>query len=34
MRRHDAAEESADLLERLASTGSPVTEPVVPWHER
>ena len=34
MRRHDAAEESADLLELLASTGSPVTEPVVPWHER
>jgi UDP:flavonoid glycosyltransferase YjiC (YdhE family) len=34
MRRHDAAEESADLLERLARTGAPVTEPVVPWHER
>ena len=34
MRRHDAAEESADLLERLAATGAPVTEPVVPLHAR
>jgi MGT family glycosyltransferase len=34
MRRHDAAEEGADLLERLAATGAPVTEPVVPVHAR
>lgn len=34
MRRHDAAEESADLLERLAATGEPVTEPVRPAHAR
>ena len=34
LRRHDAAEESADLLERLAATGAPVTEPVVPVHAR
>ncbi|HYN67912.1 MAG TPA: nucleotide disphospho-sugar-binding domain-containing protein [Ornithinibacter sp.] len=34
MRRHDAAEESADLLERLADTGDPVTEPVRPAHAR
>lgn len=34
LRRHDAAEEGADLLERLAETGAPVTEPVVPVHAR
>ncbi len=34
LRRHDAAEEGADLLERLAATGAPVTEPVVPAHTR
>jgi MGT family glycosyltransferase len=34
MRRHDAAEESADLLERLADTGAPVTEPAGPLHAR
>jgi hypothetical protein len=34
LRRHDAAEEGADLLERLAETGEPVTEPVVPAHAR
>jgi UDP:flavonoid glycosyltransferase YjiC (YdhE family) len=34
LRRHDAAEEGADLLERLAGTGAPVTEPVVPVHAR
>ncbi len=30
MRSHDAGQEGADLLERLAVTGRPVTEPVVP----
>ena len=34
MRLHDAAEESADLLERLARDGAPVTDPVVPLHAR
>lgn len=34
MRAHDAAEEGADLLERLAATGEPVTEPVVPMRAR
>ena len=30
MRRHDAGQEGADLMERLAVTGRPVIEPVVP----
>ena len=34
LRRHDAAEEGAELLERLAVTGGPVTEPVLPMHAR
>ena len=34
MRRHDAASEAADLLERLAATGAPVTEPVTPARSR
>ena len=34
MRRHDAAEEGAELLERLADTGRPVTEPVRPARAR
>jgi MGT family glycosyltransferase len=34
LRRHDAAEEGADLLERLADTGAPVTEPVTPARAR
>jgi MGT family glycosyltransferase len=32
MRRHDAGREAAVLLERLAATGRPVTEPVTPAH--
>lgn len=34
MRRHDAGQEGADLLERLAVTRGPVTEPVVPARAR
>lgn len=34
LRRHDAAEEGADLLERLADSGEPVTEPLTPAHSR
>jgi UDP:flavonoid glycosyltransferase YjiC (YdhE family) len=34
LRRHDAAEEGAELLERLADTGRPVTDPVRPAHAR
>ena len=34
MRRHDAAAEGAELLERLAVTGEPVTEPVTPARAR
>ena len=34
MRTHDAGREGADLLERLAATREPVTDPVTPSHVR
>lgn len=34
MRAHDAGQEGADLLERLAATRHPVTDPVTPAHAR
>jgi UDP:flavonoid glycosyltransferase YjiC (YdhE family) len=34
MRAHDAGQEGAELLERLAATRHPVTEPVTPAHVR
>ena len=34
LRQHDAAEEGAELLALLATTGRPVTEPVEPVHAR